>query len=195
MATALIQERGTVSGNQMRMERLNEAAAQTFLAGTPVSVTAGAVGAWNGTTTAAGIAGIAKDFGAGLATAGVPLNTQYAPSGAPFGGGGLKFGSVPNMPLANNLARPYFNDGKSGVVLAISDTLFYGQVGPAQTVSQALVGTLAGLTIDTDNHWYVDTSKNTSGTGAVVQIVQLDYWDTTRGVLFVFLPAAAQILA
>lgn len=199
MSTALIQDRGTVSGNQPRMERLNEAAAQTFLAGTPVSLTAGALGAWNGTTIAAGIAGIAKDFGQNLATAGVPLGTTASPTKAPFQGGGIKFGTVPNMPLAANLSRPYFNDGKCGIVLAISDTLFYGQVGPGQVTAATDIGLSYGMTIDTDGHWYIDKTK--TGVAAVVSIVDLDYWDMPpngvggRGVLFTFLPTVGQILA
>lgn len=200
MATALIASRGTVSGNQPRMERLDEAAAQTFLMGTPVSLTGGGVTAWNGTTVAAGIAGISADFGQNLATLGVPLGTILAPTKAPFAGGGIKFGTVPNMPNAANLSRPYFNDGKSGIVLAIPDNVFYGQVGPAQVTAQTDIGASFGLTIDTDGHWYVDKTKNTSAAW-VVQIVDLDAWDKPpngiggRGVLFTFLPAAGQLLA
>lgn len=205
MATAMIQERGTVSGNQPRMRRLDEAAAQTFLAGTPLALTAGFLAAWNGTTVAAGIAGIAKDFGANLATAGVPLGTVVAPSKAPFTGGGIKFGTVPNMPNAANLSRPMFNDGKTGIVLAIADTLFYGQLGPLQVTAAADVGQSYGMTKDTDGNWYVDKTK--TGAAAVVQIVALDPWDNPqptglsaggaggRGVLFTFLPAASQVLA
>lgn len=199
MASSLIREVGTVSGNQPRMERMDEAAAQTFLAGTPVMLTTGFLTVWDGTTVAKGIAGIAKDFASNLATGGVPLNTVLAPTKAPFGGGGLKFGTVPNMPNAANLARPYFNDGKCGIVLAISDTLFYGQVGPTQTTAQTDIGVSYGLTLDTDGHWYVDKTK--TGATAVLTITDLDPWDKPpngvggRGVLFTFLPAASQLLA
>ena len=195
MASALIQERGTVSGNQNRMDRINEDAAQTFLAGTPLQLNnaTGALKAWDGVTVAAGIAGIGKEFAANLATAGVPLNTTQAPSGAPQVGGGITFGSVPNEPAAVNLSRPYFNDGKTGVVLAIADNVFYGQVGPAQVTATTDIGKQYGMTKDVDGHWYVDKTK--TGANAVVVIVGLDYWDTTRGVLFTFLPSAAQITA
>ena len=199
MATALIQPRGTVSGNQPRVERWDEAASQVFLAGTPLQLVAGVLQAWDGTTITNGIAGISLEFGASLATAGVPLGTVLAPTLAPFGGGGIKFGSVPNQPNAANLSRPYFNDGKTGVVLAIPDTLFYGQVGPSQATLLADIGAEFGLTKDaTDNHWYVDRTKNTTAT-AVVQVVGLDPWDKPpngvggRGVLFVFLASAGEI--
>lgn len=189
MATALIQERGTVSGNQMRVQRLPEAAAQTFLSGTPVALNAGNVQAMAAAATA--LLGIAKDFGMSLTTAGAPLgrpaNTAYK---MPPLGGGLTWGKVPNQPLGVNLARPLFNDGRTGVVLAIPDTVFYGQVGPAAAApTPALVGTQAGLTMDTDNHWYVDPANAVK----LVVITGLDQWDTARGVLFTFLPNVAQL--
>lgn len=197
MATALIQERGTVSGNQMRMSRPIEDAGQTFLAGTPVQLNAtnGGVQAWNGTTVTAGIAGIAKEFGANLTTAGVSLGTTGAPGSIPPLGGGMTFGSVQNMPGAVNLLRPYFNDGRTGIVLAIPDTVFYGQIGPTQAApTSADVGLSFGLTKDTDGHWYVDRTKNVPAS-AVVQITGLDAWDTSRGVLFTFLPAVSKLLS
>jgi hypothetical protein len=191
MASALIEEVGTVSGNQMRMARPIEAAGQTFLAGTPVQLTSGAVQAM--ATAATSLLGIAKEFGAGLATAGVPLGVPSPPAVAgalPPEGGGIKFGSVPNMPGAKNLLRPYFNDGRTGVILAIPDTVFYAQVGPAAAApTAAMVGTQAGLTIDTDGHWYV----NPGATQMLVVVTGLAYWDAARGVLFTFLPNVAQL--
>ena len=195
MATALIQERGTVSGNQNRMTRFNEDAAQTFLAGTPLQINnaTGALKAWDGVTISNGIAGICKEFGANLTTAGVPLGTTQPASNAPQVGGGITFGSVQNEPAAQNLSRPYFNDGKTSVVLAIPDNVFYGQVGPAQTVVATDIGKQYGMTKDADGHWFVDKTK--TGVSACVVIVGFDNWDTTRGVLFTFLSAVGQITA
>lgn len=195
MASALIQERGTVSGNQNRMSRVNEDAGQTFLAGTPLQINnvTGALKAWDGVTIPTGIAGIGKEFGANLTTAGVPLGTTQAPSNAPQVGGGTTFGSVQNEPAAFNLSRPYFNDGKSGVVLAITDNVFYGQVGPAQVVAQTDLGKQFGLTKDVDGHWFVDKTK--TGASACVVVTGFDNWDTARGVLFTFLPGVAQLLS
>jgi|SRR5690348_14842000 len=183
MASALIQERQTVSGNQMRMERILEDAGQTFLAGTPLMINSanGMLKAWDGTTVAFGIAGIAKEFGANLSVAGTAQD--------------LGFGSVPNETGAQNKARPIFNDGKTGVVVATPDTVFFAQVGPAQSAAQTLVGKQLGMTKDSDNHWFVDTSKVTVGTNTVVTVIGLDQWDTARGVLFVFLTGAAQLVA
>jgi hypothetical protein len=197
MASALIQERETVSGNQMRMTRLNEDAGQTFLGGTPLQINnaTGALKAWDGVTVSAGIAGISKEFGANLTTAGVPLGTTQPAAGpaATGPGGGITFGSVQNEPAGINLSRPYFNDGKTGAVLAIPDTVFYGQVGPLQTPVATDIGKQYGMTKDVDGHWFVDRTK--TGAAAVVVIVGFDQWDTARGVLFTFLPGVAQILA
>lgn len=191
MATALIQERGTVSGNQMRMSRLPEDAQQTFLAGTPVQLNNGVVRAMLPAATKC--LGIAKEFGAELQFAGAPLGRPAITAfEIPPEGGGKTFGSVPNQPAAINLLRPYFNDGRTGVVLAIPDTVFYGQVGPlAIQPTHADVGKQAGLAKDTDGHWYVDLA----GAQKLVVIVGLDAWDKRRGVLFTFLDDVAELPA
>jgi hypothetical protein len=197
VASALIQERMTVSGNQFRMQRINEDAAQTFLQGTPLQINnaTGALKAWDGVTITTGIAGICKEFGANLTTAGVPLGTTQPAAGpaATGPGGGITFGSVQNETAAINLTRPYFNDGKTGIVLAIPDNVFYGQVGPTQTTALTDIGKQYGLTKDVDGHWFVDKTK--TGASAVLVITNLDTYDTVRGVYFTFLQAVAQILA
>ncbi len=193
MASALIQERRTVSGNQFTMRRLFEDAAQTFLAGTPLMINAvtGCIVAWDGVTVLNGIAGISKTFGAGLAVAGVPLGQ---PAWGINVGGGQTFGSVQNEPLAVNMSRPMFNDGMTDVVLANLDNVFYAQVGPLQTTAITDIGMQYGMTIDpADNHWYVDKLK--VGPAAVCVVLDLDVWDTARGVLFQFLPSAWQLPA
>jgi hypothetical protein len=190
MATALIQERGTVSGNQMRMRRLPEDAGQTFLQGTPVELgTGGYVRAMAATATK--ILGIVKEFGVNLTFSGAPLGLPANTANQiPPLGGGPTFGEVQNQPLARVFTRPVFNDGRTGVVLAIPDTVFYAQVGPAAPApTVALVGQQAGLTKDTDGHWYV----NTAATQKLCVIVGLDAWDKARGVLITFLDEASQL--
>jgi hypothetical protein len=196
MASALIQDRGSVSGNQPRMSRPIEDAAQTFLAGTPLMINnaTGGLKAWDGVTITNGIAGISKEFGANLSSAGIPLNAPPGTAPGALGvGGGQSFGSVQNMPAAVNLLRPYFNDGRTGVVLVITDNLFYAQVGPLQTTVITDVGKQYGMTKDADGHWYVDKTKG--GASVVCVITGLDQWDTARGVLFTFLSGIAQILS
>lgn len=173
MASIEIHSIQSVSGNQPRMRRLAEAAGNIYLAGTPVALNgAGFVIPWAGAQYSAAVGsiiGFCKDFGANLATAGVPQQQT--------------FGSVPNEPAAANISRPYFNDGLTGVELCVPDTIFLAQVGPAQTAVQADIGTAYGMTKDADNHWFVDLTK-TGATSAFV-IVKLDPNDqsaTPRGV-------------
>ena len=186
MASVPMYAAQTVSGNQPRMRRLPEegasgAGAQTFLQGTPVQVdTDGGIAAWNGTTVANGIAGIAKEYGHSLTTTGV--------------GKTLSYGSVNNQPLAVNIPEGApANDGTIAVEPGVSDSIFYGQVGPSQTTAATDLYAKYGMTQDSDGHWYVDKTK--TGANAVVQIVKIDTIDTVRGVYFVFLASALQALA
>jgi hypothetical protein len=173
----------SVSGNQPRIRRMAEKAGQVFLAGTPVftDATGYVLATVSPATTAVPFAGFSKEFGANLASSGVAQQQT--------------FGSVPNQSAAVNISRPYFNDGSTGFESATQDTVFLGQVGPAQTALITDVGVTAGLTKDADNHWYVD--KTAGGANLVVRIVKLDPNDqaaTPRGVYFVVLPAAFQAL-
>lgn len=184
MASAEIHSIQSVSGNQPRIRRIIEEAGQTFKAGTPVIITAadGGVSAWLGSIVAFGIAGFSKVAGANLGTTGVPQQQT--------------FGSVPNESAAQNISRPYFNDGRIDFEVATSDTVFLGQVGPSQTTAPGDVGKQYGLTIDSDGHWYVDKTKTTVGTNTCVEIVKLDPNDQSaspRGVYFV-VPAANAML-
>lgn len=186
MASSEIHAVQTVSGNQPRIRRIIEEATQTFLPGTPVMIASGdgGVKVWDGTTVAFGIAGFSLENSANLTTVGVAKQVTQ--------------GSVPYQASAQNIQRPYFNDGKVGFEVAVADTVFRGQVGPAQTALATDVGKQYGLTIDTDNHWFVDKAKLTVGVDTVVTIVKLDPEDqssTPRGVYFTVLPGAAQIVA
>lgn len=186
MASIEIHSVQSISGNQPRIRRIVEEAGQTFLAGTPVQIaTDGGVQAWNGTTYAFGLAGFTKEGGANLATLGVPQQQT--------------FGTVQNQSAAVNISRPYFNDGRNGFECADQDTVFRGQVGPSQSVTVANVGKQYGLTKDSDNHWYVDTTKTTIGTNTCVMIVKspdpFDESATPRGVWFIIPAANAQVVA
>lgn len=185
----------TVSGNQARVRRINEEATQTFLQGTPVMLAPvdGGVQAWDGVTIAAGLAGFCLSAASNLTTTGVAKT--------------LTFGSVPNETSAVNIPRGApLNDGRVDFETASQDTIFRGQVGPSQTVTQSNVGKQYGMTKDTDGHWYVDTTKTTVGTNTVVIITKLDPNDqggyplanpvpaSPRGVYFQVTAAAAQVV-
>src|SRR5271154_4447155 len=167
MASAEIHSIQTVSGNQPRMRRLIEEAGQTFLPGTPTQIASGDGGlkAWDGVTVAAGIAGFSKEFGNNLAALGVQPTAAVNPN--PQQGNAV----VPFEPSAISITRPFFRDGRQGIEVAVADTVFLGQVGPAQTTLATDVGKQYGMTLDADGHWYVDKTK--TGASAVVEIVRL----------------------
>lgn len=181
MASAAIYAISTVSGNQPRMVQISEDAGQTFLFGTPVQINSGngAITAWDGTTIPA-IVGIVRTNGQNLASAGVsnPLHYGSVPNQS----------SAVNIPVGQPLAYP-----RCIVETANEDSVFFGQVGPAQTTAATDVGKSYGMTKDTDNHWFVDKTK--TGASSVVRVVALDQFDTTRGVWFVFIPADVILIA
>ena len=186
MASSEIHAIGSVSGNQPRMRRIIEEAGQSFLSGTPLMVktsTDGGMQAWDGTTTTNGIAGFSKEAASNLGVTGTAKT--------------LSFGSVPYQASAVNIPRGApLNDGRVEFEVAAFDTVFAGQVGPAQTVAATDVGKMYGMTIDADNHWYVDKTK--TGASAVVEVVKLDPNDqsaTPRGLYFVVVPPASQLSA
>jgi hypothetical protein len=192
MASAEIHSIQTVSGNQPRIRRLPEEAGQTFLPGTPVQIAAGdgGVRAWDGVTVAFGIAGFSKEFGNNLALLGVTPTAAVNPTPQPSGS------SVPFEPLAVSITRPFFRDGRQGFEVAVADTVFLGQVGPTQQALQSDVTKQYGLTQDSDGHWYIDKTK--TGATAVVEITRIDPNDqnpVNRGVYFIVLPSAAQLVA
>src|SRR6266849_2711139 len=171
MASAEIHSVQSVSGNQPRMRRIIEDAGQTIVQG---------------------IAGFSKEFGNNLAALGVTPTAAVNPTPQPSSG------SVPFEPSAVNITRPFFRDGRSGFEVAELDTVFLGQVGPAQTAVASDVGKQYGMTIDADNHWFVDRTKSTVGTNTVVTVTRLDPNDqsaTPRGVYFVVTSGAAQLVA
>lgn len=183
MASQIISSVQSISGNQPRIRRIIEEAGETALSGVPVQINAtdGGVQEWDGTTVAFGIAGFSKEFFNNLVTTGVPKQITQ--------------GSVPNQSAAVNDQRPYFNDGRIGFETSTSDTVFQGQVGPAQTALVSDIGKQYGMTKDGDGHWFVDKTKTTIGTNTVVTIVNLNPDDqsaTPRGVYFVVTPTAAQ---
>jgi hypothetical protein len=192
VASAEIHSIQSVSGNQPRVRRIIEEAGQTFLPGTPVQIAAdGGVKAWDGVTVANGIAGFSKEFGNNLAALGVLPTAAVNPTPQPSTGQ-----AIPFEPSAVSISRPLFRDGRQGFEIAVADTVFLGQVGPAQTILASDVGKQYGMTIDADNHWYVDKTK--SGASAVVIVVKPDPNDqsaTPRGVYFTVLPSAAQLVA
>jgi len=152
--------------SQPRIRRLKEALTQTFLEGCPVQVdVAGASGylitcpAMTNVATAL-IAGFSTEPGSNLTASGTPKTTTY--------------GSVTNQTHAVNIpVGAPLNLGDCGLLLVCDENIFVGKIGAAVTLVITMLRTMAGLTIDTNNYWYVDTTKTTAAAGSCVQIVEL----------------------
>jgi len=187
LATAEIHSVQTTSGNQARIKRTIEEAGQTFLSGTPVQVAAGDGGLQAWVQGATKIAGFSKEAANNLAALGVAptaeVNTTPQPSS----------GSVPFETSAVNITRPFFRDGRVGFEVATPDTIFQGQVGPAQTALATDVGITYNLTKDADNHWYVDKTNVANLVATIVKLDPADQSATPRGVYFVITNAFQQI--
>ena len=179
MASAIIYASRSTSGSQPAFRRLAERAAQTFLQGVPVSIGVdGYLTEWNGASMTGAIAGVSAEPARNRTTSGVAqvLSTL-----------GI---SVANQANAVNITLPMFDDGMLNIADAVDDTVFFGEVGPSQLSSSAVIGKNYGMTKDTDGSWYVDLTKVAANT-VVVTIVSIDDYDT-RGVYFRVLPAAQQ---
>jgi hypothetical protein len=165
------------------MRRIIEEAANTALSGTPVVLASGDGGVTPWTQGASPIAGFLKEAGNNLGALGVLPTAAVTPVQS------LTFGSVPFEASAKNIGRPLFNDGRLGFEVANADTIFSGQVGPAQTVAQSNVGKTYNLTKDSDNHWYVDLTNSTNLVATIVRLDPNDQSATPRGVYFVIASA------
>lgn len=175
----------TVSGNQELIQNLLEAASQTFKPGSPVELNgSGNVIAWDGTTLANKILGVALVQGFNYATAGAGASPLYGSIGFP--GGTPTFGTVPNQSAAVNLLHgsPFAN-GLSIVAINVADTLFEAQVdasgGSTFAATTSNVGSQFGLTVDSNGFWYVDLNKSTPGTNTVLTIESLNPQDLVAG--------------
>jgi hypothetical protein len=197
----------TISGNTDYTDAVNEAATQTFLAGTPVQLSAGTIQAWPGTGggVAAVIVGIAMQDASNLATAGAGAPGPF--TGVGFPGTSTTFGSVPNESSAVNIPRGApFMTGQTEFNRAIDDTIFEGMFdNSAGTVAadftpvQSDIGKQYGLTADATApiYWYIDKAKVTAGTNTVLEIVGLSPIDGSvinGRVQFKFLRSASQYL-
>ena len=193
----------TVSGNTPLTLSIAEKASQTFPAGMPVQLSAGFVQKWDGATYNAGLLGIANIMASNLASNGLGAPGAFGQIG---GVGAIQtWGSVPNQPLATNIAiGTPVSDGRTLIYSANTDTIFEGQwdnsagaIAADWTPSQANVGVMYGLTIDANGGAaYVDGGKVTAGTNTCVQVVGLSPVDGTSlngHVRFIFTQQAMQV--
>lgn len=174
-------------------QRVIEELTQTFVAGTPVAITAadGGIEAWDGTTGTAftlasarqaAIVGMSYESASNLSATGLGAPAPMSP----FTGVGAvagTFGSVQNQSAAKNIAHGApMNDGRVGLILPTASVVFsatFGNAGNKATPAATDVGKSYGLTIDSNSkYWYVDKNKATRGTNTVVTVVGLDPRDT-----------------
>jgi hypothetical protein len=158
-------------GAQAPIRRVIEKAGQTYLLGTPVQIdtASGSVQACPSivSTATAVIVGFSCDYGANLATTGIPqtLNQTGHPQ------------NQPNAVFIPVGAWP--NDGTTGFIVASPQNVFAGLLGNSTTAASSTLaatdlGILYGLTKDTGtNQWYVDKAITTTAAGACVQITDL----------------------
>jgi hypothetical protein len=204
-ADAIEPQQDTGGALSFPMQAIIEEAGQTFLYGMPVQVNAtdGGVQLWDGTTLAAGIAGIAAQNAQNLGTTGAGAPVGFSPVLGPGSSIG-NYAANSNQPLAV-ITPPMvpMTDGFNYFFTAAPVTVFRAKIGTSATVTPIAttnqqVGLSYGLTKDTGNNfWYVDSNK--TGANAAVRIIALDPLDpvgTVGGhVLFVILPAVAQLFA
>jgi hypothetical protein len=154
-----------------------EEAGQTFNAWTPVSINAtdGGVQVWNGTTVLSGagaLVGFAIEQASNLGTTGAGAPQGFTPVLGPGSVIG-NYKANPNQPLA--VITPSLvptNDGGISFAVASPGIEFVAKVGTTGTAiatTNQMVGTLMGITLDTNGYWYADTAKTN-----LIQITQLD---------------------
>ena len=168
----------TVSGNTPFTQAIVEAASQSFLQGTPVTLSSGYITACTSSSTSPlTVAGISLQMGQGLASNGASAPTgPYTQVGPP--GGFPTYGKVDYQTSAVNLplGAP-MGDGRTYLEVANGDTIFLGQfdssasTGAIFAPTLANIGTAYGLTADSNGYWYVDSNKTTVGTNTCVTLV------------------------
>lgn len=176
-----------------------EAAAQTFVAFTPVQLAAGNVQAWDGVTVTKGILGVALEDAHNLATSGAGAPTPFGIVGFP--GTGTTFGKVPYQSSAVNIPEGApASLGYIDVAEANADTIFEAQAdnstGAAVTTALANIGQQYGMSKDANGYWYIDFAKTTPGTNTVLVVTGLNPIDGALAngrLLFQFLQSASQI--
>lgn len=181
-------------------------AGQTSVSGVPVQINAtdGGVQLWDGSTIAAGIAGISVQAFDNLGTTGAGFPNPYSPILGPGSVIG-NYRANANQPLA--VITPSMVpmvDGGMYFIVAGPEVVFSGAIGSSSGSNAAIatnnnqVGLAYGLTADGGSgnpFYFVDANK--TGGSAVLRIVGIDPRQpvgTVGGqVLFVILPASAQI--
>ena len=154
----------TLSGNTELTLNPPQAAGQTFLTGTPVSLNATGYGQnWDGATITGNqgsIYGISLEPGANLATAGQGYAPNFGQQGPPWSN--FNIGAPPNQPAAVTI--PYGAPLLTGGVLtmlATQDTLFTAQADTSEGATSITAGSVTSGVLSA-------TATNTHYVGEVI---------------------------
>lgn len=163
MGIPIIPGKITGSGSAVaRQNRLAEVATSTALQGVPVVI--------NGSGFATEVGTITDDTDLLAGFSSEPFHNLTVANTAEE----LNYGAVQGQTNAILIpvgAPP--SDGKIGVHVVGDEVEFLAKVRDADTTAITNVGSIFGLTKDTDNFWEVDLSITTTGTGAIITITQL----------------------
>lgn len=159
----------TISGNTELTQNPPQAAGQTFLRGTPVSLnTSGFSQAWDGSTLTGArgsIYGVSQESGGNYATAGESAPANFGQIGPPWSN--FNIGAPPNQPAAVTI--PYgapFITGGTLTIVAVQDTLFLAQYDTAEgttTITAAAVSSAGVLSATASNTHVVGEQVVLSG--------------------------------
>lgn len=182
---------GTLSGNAPAVFNYVETQGKSFLNGTPVSLSSGAIIAWSGTPAlnSAGasanlITGVCLVGGLNYSVTGASVSPLFGSIGFP--GGTPTFGTVPNQSSAVNLLHgSLLANGLTLTAQAAPDTVFEAMIdasgGGVYNLTTSNIGQQFGLTVDSSGYWYIDTNKTTVGTNTVLTILSLEPQDFVAG--------------
>ncbi len=163
MGIPIIPGKVTGSGSAVaRQKRLAEVATSTALQGVPVVI--------NGSGHATESSAITDDTTLLAGFSSEPFHNLTTADTAEE----LNYGAVQGQTNAILIpvgAPP--SDGKIGVHEASDEIEFLAKIRDADTLAITDVGSIFGLTKDSDNFWEVDKSKTTTGAGAIVTITEL----------------------
>lgn len=153
-------------GGNPEMMRIPESNNEVFKVGTPVIIAAGYLKELTEANNNNTFFGFSTEVAKNRAAAGVVQHLTY--------------GAVENQANAQIIPQGApMDDGAAGVILAKPGVRFMGKLDCNLTAN--LLGTVAGLTEDTNNYWYVDPSEVGAGNEYVLITDLIDPVNTVEG--------------
>jgi hypothetical protein len=143
------------------IQRVPEAANCVALDGTPIAVSGGyANAAANFNNNNNQFLGFSTEYGKNRAANGTAEH--------------LTFGYVRNQANAELIpVGAPMDDGNIGVLIPKQGDRFMGALTSANNSAQNMVGTVMGLTKDSNNYWYINPANNNETSGGCIRITEL----------------------